>query len=339
MKLLEKYYWVWCVLATLLGLLLPAVNWPLRDAWIWVMGLQVPLLGGAVIISPVTIALMGILFFGGLKIDFAAAVGEFRRPAFLAYMLAMCMIVMPIGIWLITRWLMPEFALGMLVLAAMPAGVVCSSLTEIARGNSALALVGTLATTLVCPVIAPLVISLDTGELAAGGFLALANQSVFMAAILFVPLLAAWLVRRHWPAAVARRRQAFTGISVIFLIMVILTAMSRSSKETLNMVTGDPPKIAILMLYLCGFSAVLNIAGWCMALWRPPADRAALAINSAYVNNALGIAFASGFLVGKFGMQAMLPAVLLEIPMDLAILPVRWYLARKMTAGTARATV
>ncbi|MDD4891441.1 MAG: bile acid:sodium symporter [Phycisphaerae bacterium] len=308
MKFFEKYFWALAVAATLVGLFWPAVGMPFRK---------------------VALFLMGILFFSGLKLDFAAALREFRRPAFLLYVAAMCLVVLPLGIWLLARLVLPQpFALGVLILAVMPAGVVCSSLADIARGNAALALIITLVTTALCPLIAPPIISLATGELLAGGTGRLLAQSAYLAAILFVPLAAAYLVRRFRPALVARHRDAFTGASIVFLTLVILGSMSVASNDCMQWVRSSPLEAVRLTAFLFGFSAVLHVAGYFIAPWRRPEDRAALSITAAYVNNGLGIVFSQAFFFPRFGAAAMLPSVLLEIPMTLAILPVRWYLAR-----------
>ena len=308
LKSVERYFAVLAVAATLLGLIVPVLGWPFRI---------------------VAIPLMGILFFSGLKLDFAAAMREFRKPAFLLYVSIMCMVVLPIGMWLLARWALPEFALGILILALMPAGMAGGPFTDIARGNTALAMVIVLVTSLLCPLVIPSMIGLVTGELAQGGYLLLAYRAAYLAGILFVPMAAAWLVRRRWPESVARHRDAFTGASVVFVLIVILGSMSVASEQCMGMVRSEPFKVVRLAVFLFGFSAIFHVAGYWIAPWRPIEDRAALSICAAYVNNGLGIVFAQTFFVPHFGVEAMLPAVLLEIPMTLAIPVIAWYIARR----------
>ncbi len=308
MKLVEKYFWAICVVVTLLGLLAPAVGAPFR-----------PL---------ITFLLAGILFFTGLKLDFAAAVREFRRPGLQLYVAAMVLVVLPLVAWLAARWLVPAFAVGVLIMAAMPAGMATSSLTDIVRGNAALALVVTLVSSLLCPLVVPVVIGLATGGLTEGGGAYLVRRTGFLAAILFAPLAAAWLVRRLFPALVARHREAFTGLSIVSLALLILGAMSLTSADALELLRRSPRQAVGLIVFLFGFSVVMHLIGYVMAPWRPPADKAALSITTAYVNNGLAIVFAKAFFVARFGVEAMLPSILLEVPMVLAILPVKSYLAR-----------
>jgi BASS family bile acid:Na+ symporter len=306
LKSIEKYFWVVCLAATLLGLFIPASGAPLRRL--------------------ITLFLAGILFFTGLKLDFAAALREFRRPLLLVYVAGTCLVVLPVAIWLLARWLVPTFALGILILGAMPAGMATSSLTDIVRGNAALALVVTLVTSLACPIVAPLVIGLGTDAPLAGGAAYLGQQATYLAFILFAPLGAAYGVRRAFPGPVERCREALTGLAIVSLALLILGAMSATSAACLDLARRAPAQVVGLIVFLCGFSALRHVVGYALAPRRPPADRAALSINCAYVNNGLGIVFAAKFFAPLFGPAAMLPSILLQIPMILAILPVRWYL-------------
>ena len=82
---------------------------------------------------------------------------------------------------------------------------------------------------------------------------------------------------------------------------------------------------------MCFFSASLHVVGYFLAPWRPVADRAALSVNAAYVNNALAIVFATEFFkpIPHLGASAVLPAILLEIPMVLMLLPLTAWVAHR----------
>jgi BASS family bile acid:Na+ symporter len=312
-RFVERYFWALCVAVTLLGLLLPQAGWPF---------------------APVKIVfLAGILFFTGLKIDFRAALAELKRPGLLAYVSLMMLVVLPLGMWGLSLLIAPRFAVGVLIVAAMPAGLAGGSLSDIIGGNAALALVVTLVTSVLCPLLVPWVIAVgtggsaaDTGGLAAGGWAFLLTQALWLAAILFSPLAVAYVVRRLLPGVVARFRPTFTALSIVSLCLLILGVMSDASADFLGLLSRTPWEAVRIIGFMFLFSAVLHVAGYFLAPWRPPADRAALSINAAYVNNGLAMVFAGQFFAGS---EAVLPAVLLEIPMVLAILPLKAYLARR----------
>jgi len=318
-KFIADWFAVFCVGATLLGLLVPEVGAPIAGVW-------------------PKFFLAGILFFTGLKLDFREAGRALSRPWTVVYLAVMLMVVLPMGVYGAARLFLPTgLAVGVMIVAAMPAGLACSSLTDIARGNAALALVVTMVTSLLCPLTTPWIIRLGCGAAPAGaGKEFLLAQAVFLAAILFSPMGAAWLVRSLAPGTVARFREAYTGLSVISLTLLILGAMSGVSVECMTLVREKPLVALTLALFMFGFSAALHLTGYFLAFWRPVADRAAISVNAAYVNNGLAIVFASTFYVTStlagsaepLGADVVMPAILLEIPMILAILPLKLWVRR-----------
>jgi predicted Na+-dependent transporter len=321
----ERWFWAVCLVAVLVGLL-PVPGMALLGA------------------KPCLYTFLGgILFFTGLKIDFAAAWRELRRPWLLIYLAAMLMVVLPLGIWGLARLVVPAFAAGVLIVGAMPAGMACSSLTQISRGNAALALMVTLVTSLACPVVAPLVVGLglESSLEATLGFLA--RQAGFLALLLFVPTAAAYAVRRYFPGWVARHSGGFTGLSILSLCTLIVGIVAATSGDFWAMVrpshgqaeaaaqglAASGKQLAGLFGFMCFFSVSMHLAGYFLAPWRPAGDRAAISIDTAYVNNGLAMVFANEFFRAQYGVAAVLPAVFLEIPMILAVLPLKAWLERR----------
>lgn len=315
----ERWFWAVCVVAVLAGLLAP-LAFP-----------RLALVGNTWCLRTF---LGGILFFTGLKIDFSAAWQEFRRPWVVLLMAVVRLGVMPLLVWLAARQLIPDYALGVLIVAAMPAGMAGSSLTQIARGNAALALVGILVTSLLCPLAAPLVIGVGTGREAGESLRFLAGQSGYLAVILFVPTAAAFLVRRGCTAWVERHREGFTGLSILSLSLLIFGIMASMSRDFWALARAHPGQAAGLFAFMCGFSVAMHLAGYFLAPWRPAADRAAVSVNMAYVNNGLAAVFARDFFKDDFGVGAVVPAIFLEIPMVLAILVLKAWLERRSLKET-----
>jgi predicted Na+-dependent transporter len=133
-------------------------------------------------------------------------------------------------------------------------------------------------------------------------------------------------VRRLFPAAVERHRQGLTGLSILSLTLLIMAIMASVSGRFKALIGQHPWSAVGLLLFMGLFSASMHLAGYFLAPWRPVGDRAAVSINSAYVNNGLAMVFATTFFKGND--FAVLPAIFLEIPMVLAILPLRAWVAR-----------
>ncbi len=333
---IERWFWAFCIGAVLFGLLVPQAKLLIHYPWSADPHdpANLPLLS-----YPWTTKLFlgGILFFTGLKIDFRAAFRELARPWLLIYVTIMLMVVLPLAIYGLARWLVPAFALGVLITATMPAGLAGSSLTDICKGNTALALIVTLVTSAVCPVVTPLVIRLGSGQSAGAGWTFMGQQTLFLALILFLPVAAAALVRRVFPAAVERHREGLTGFSIVSLTLLIAAIMASVSDQFKELVRSDAWQAVWLLLFMTLFSLVMHLAGYFLAPWRPAPDRAALSVNTAYVNNGLAMTFATAFFMSTHGANAVLPAIFLEVPMVLAILPLRAWLARSLGTKPAEA--
>ncbi|HOX08023.1 MAG TPA: bile acid:sodium symporter [Planctomycetota bacterium] len=324
-KHVEKWFWAFCVGAVLVGLLLPPAK--LLVWYPWTADVHDP--NNLPLFKygwTTKVFLGGILFFTGLKIDFRTAFRELSRPWFLLYVSVMVMVVLPLGLWGLAKWLLPGFALGILIVAAMPAGLAGSSLTDICKGNTGLALIVTMVTSAVCPLVTPLVVRVGTGGAGEAGWLLMGQQALMLALLLFLPLAAAALVRRVFPALVERHREGLTGLSILSLSLLIISIMASVSDQFKDLVRRDPWSAVWLILFMAFFSASMHLAGYFLAPWRPVRDRAALSVNTAYVNNGLGMVFATTFFANQ--SEAVLPAIFLEIPMVLAILPLRAWVAR-----------
>lgn len=325
-KFVEKHFAILCVLAVVVGLGWPALGLrPTADIIAVLERLLLPFLAG-------------ILFFTGLKLDFAAAGRELRRPALLVYLWLMLMIVLPLGMWALARVILPDFALGVLILAAMPAGMACATMSDIVRGNISLAMVLILITSLLCPITVPLLTRLVVGPGGGGAMGYLLRQSAFLAITLFSPVAAAWLVRRAAPKFVARHREKYTGLSITSLVLLIVSIMSTVSDRTIDLLRAEPLRVGGIALFCVGFTAFFYLAGFWLTPWRAMTDRAAIAICAAYVNNGLAMVFANRFWVDRVGVEAILPAILLEAPMVLAIPIVRAILARRERSAGADVT-
>lgn len=304
MRHVERLFWLICLAAIGFGLFLPVTG-------LW--------------LKPYSrYCLMAILFFTYLKIDWRDVVHHVRKPLFLAYMAAIILFVLPVGIWAAAQVAVPAFTIGIVILASMPSGVAGSSLTHVAGGNAALALVGTTLTTFLAPLTIPLMVRWLGGHALGGeGTVQLLRQTEWLALVLFTPAVLAWIVRRVLPRFVERQKGRLTGMSIIALGLLILAIVATNSEPALRLARETPGRAAGLFAFMAFFSVSRHLSAFAWAFWRPWQDRVGLSINSAYVNNGLAMTFAAEFF--KDVPEAVLPSVLVEITMVLCILPLkRW---------------
>ena len=224
---------------------------------------------------------------------------------------------MPVITYFIFKLITPEFALGFLIIGAVPAGMAGGALTDLCKGNVSLALTVTLITSLICPLTIPLLILILTGS--ETSVFMLLRQSGMLTILIIVPLILSRISRKLKPRFIKRSKEFFTPFSIISLCLMILGAMSKNSETFL----AYKAKGLLLLGCVFLFSAFFHIAGYFIAIKRPIADRVALSVNTAYINNGLAIVFAMSF----FGNmpEAILPALLIEFPMIIMIVPLKYY--------------
>ena len=85
----------------------------------------------------------------------------------------------------------------------------------------------------------------------------------------------------------------------------------------------------ILIPYLIVLFAILLLIGYFSVFSLPKKDRIAVAINTAFMNNGLAIVFGLSYFMGDFKAEAILPSILVEIPMAFMIAPLRFLVNKK----------
>jgi BASS family bile acid:Na+ symporter len=304
-KLIERYFWLCLLVAVALGLTLPAfgmhLTFLLLPAWMLVM------------------------FLTCLKVDVADVIRHMRQPVFIAYVVGFDMVLVPVATYLVARALVDqELAMGLFLLAAMPAGVASAFFTDLARGNVSLALVISLVTTLLGPFTVAGLLPLLTGT---SVHLDLAHLFVTLLLFSFVPFLASQLVRRTATAAVSRTQSAYSSIRVLAMSLVVYTVIATAATE----IVSDPLALMPQLLLLYALFVGLHIAGYMMAPWRNGEDRIALSATKSYMNNGLAIVLAYAF----FTPRVALMMVLSQAPWYTLLGPFK-YVAGRHAGGAAR---
>ena len=296
-SLFGKRFWIAGYAALAGGLFLPIEVPHARQAIVPVLGL--------------------VLFFSCLKLELASVFAALRGRTALgrvAGLTALKLVVLPVTAWLLARLVAPSFSLGVLLVAAMPAGMASVAFTDVHRGHVALALVLLVSTSLLCPLTVPLLleaaIAIEGASIPAASGGDLAGRAAFIALLLVVPFALAQLLRRVAPRFVARHAVRFTPLALVALTVMIFLAttatraawFARGFKELL------PPLLATSLA-----SAVFLAAAVALGRRRPRADAVACACGAVFLNHGLGVAFGLGFF-GQYP-TVYLPAILMVVPM------------------------
>lgn len=291
-SLVGPYFWIPSYLALGLGFVLPGEDWS--------------------VLSPlVPVLLGGILFFSCLRIPFASvrgAVCDRSRWGRVAWLGALKLLAIPLAAWGLTRLVAPEWAAGVLLVVAMPAGLSSIALTDLQRGSAVLALLLVVATSLLSPLTVPGLLAVFAGG--APDALAVAGRALYILALLAVPFALAQGVRAAVPALVARHHHRWGRGAITCSVLLVLTAVLVARPAW----RGFAPADFLLPLGLVVGATLVTWGAALLAARRLPQDESvAFACAALYMNNGLAVAFAARFFPGQAHM--LLPAVAMQVPM------------------------
>lgn len=186
--------------------------------------------------------------------DFGRAL---RRPQGLAIGLACQYGIMPLlGFTLVTVLdLSDAVAVGVLIIACMPGGTTSNMFTYFARGNLALSVLMTVASTVCGVVMIPLLLAVYAGALD----LTIPNENIVIAlAIMLVPVALGMLIRRSGTRAGAITERMGSLLGILFILFLIGAWVPRNWQFLMEADGGI--YVAALTLGLAGIAFGYGVA-------------------------------------------------------------------------------
>ncbi|MCW9032777.1 MAG: bile acid:sodium symporter family protein [Rhodospirillales bacterium] len=263
------------------------------------------------ILLPLSLAF--IMFSMGL----ALVVDDFRRvlkyPKAMIYGLSSQMVLLPLIAFFIAIIfpMNPEFAVGIVILAACPGGITSNLLTHLARGDTALSVSLTAVTSLVGVLTVPLIVNLGLAHFV--GMTEMVNLpigkmvlGVFVISTL--PLLAGMALRHYkemwalWIEPKARKAATF-----VFVLIVAATFTGQWGSITDHFVEIGPAVVALNILTMgAGFFG----ARW---LYLDRGQSVAISLECGLQNAAMGIFVAATLLANT---MMVIPSVIYALVMN-----------------------
>ena len=193
----------------------------------------------------------------------------------------------------------PEIAAGIVLIGCSPSGLASNVMSYLAKANLALSITITSVTTLLAPVVTPLLM-----KLLAGAFIEidLVKMMWDIVKMVIIPIGAGLIFNRflHGKAAWLDRAMPLLSMAGIALIIVIITAAGRDSLLSIG-------------LLLIGLMLVHNLAGYFLGYWSArmfgmnERDCRTLAIEVGMQNGGLASGIAKE--MGKIATVGLAPAV------------------------------
>jgi BASS family bile acid:Na+ symporter len=268
-------------------------------------------------LQPAIFPLLALVMFGmGVTLSVEQFIAVRRRPELVALGLGLQFGVMPLAAWAI-GWalaLPPEIAAGLILVGACPGGTASNVVTYLAKGDVALSITLTTASTLFAIVLTPALTWIYLGE---GVTLDPWGMMGSIAQVVIAPVAAGLLVSRLLGRRLRLIQTIFPAVSVlaIVLIIAIIVALNAGSLRQIGMAAT----IAVILHNGLGLAAGYWLA---RAFVRDEIIARTLSIEVGMQNSGLAAALA----VTLFGPAAALPGALFSIWHNLsgAVLAAWW---------------
>ena len=267
-KLISDYMGVLVLLAAL-----AALAWP--DAF---SGIK------PTVINP----LLGVIMFGmgmALRTDDFRVV--FSRPKDVIIGCLAQFTVMPLLALGLSRLfsLDESLTVGMVLVGCCPGGTASNVITYLAKGDLALSVGMTATSTLLAPVLTPLLVWLSVGKSVDVDVAAMLLSILW---VVILPIAAGLVVKRLWPRFSDRATDYLPAVSSLAIALIVLIVISASAHRLL--LGGAVIIVAVALHNLCGLAL-----GWLIGrvMRLPDAKRRAISIEVGMQNSGLASSLAT----------------------------------------------
>jgi BASS family bile acid:Na+ symporter len=261
------------------------------------MGVLVLLSAVAALLFPDTLShlkprlinpLLGVIMFGmGLTLkpeDFRVV---FSRPK---DVLAGCLAqftVMPLLAFALTRIFRLEeaLAIGVILVGCCPGGTASNVITFLAKGDLALSVGMTATSTLLAPVLTPLLVWLLAGETVDVDVVGMLLSILW---VVILPIVLGLVVKRIWPRTTERAAGYLPALSSLAICVIVLIVIAANAHKLL---AGGWVILLVVMLHnVCGLAAGYLIG---LLLHLSPAKRRAVSVEVGMQNSGLASSLAT----------------------------------------------
>ncbi len=261
------------------------------------MGLLVLLSALAALVFPDTLShlkprlinpLLGVIMFGmGLTLRAEDFKVVFSRPRDVLIGCLAQFTVMPLLAFALARIFRLEeaLAIGVILVGCCPGGTASNVITYLAKGDLALSVGMTAVSTLLAPVLTPLLVWLLAGATVDVDVIGMLLSILW---VVILPIALGLLVKRFWPRTTDRASAYLPALSSLAICVIVLIVIAANAHKLL---AGGLVILLVVVLHnLCGLGAGYLIGS---LLRLPPAKRRAISIEVGMQNSGLASSLAT----------------------------------------------
>ena len=261
------------------------------------MGVLVLLSAVAALLFPDTLShlkprlinpLLGIIMFGmGLTLKTEDFRVVFSRPRDVLVGCLAQFTVMPLLAFALTRVFRLEeaLAIGVILVGCCPGGTASNVITFLARGDLALSVGMTAMSTLLAPVLTPLLVWLLAGEMVD---VDVAGMLLSILWVVILPIALGLVVKRIWPRTTEQAAGYLPALSSLAICLIVLIVIAANAHKLLS--GGWIVLLVVVLHNICGLAAGYLIG---LLLHLSPAKRRAVSIEVGMQNSGLASSLAT----------------------------------------------
>lgn len=275
---ITKYMAVMILVAAIVSFLCPSIMGHIRTSWV------TPLLGC-------------VMFGMGLTLDLKDFVRVFSRPKDVLAGFVCQFTIMPLLAVALCRLfsLPPELAVGVILVGCCPGGTSSNVITYLSKGDVALSVSMTGVSTLLAPVMTPLLV-----RLFAGTYIPVDFWGMFLSIVevIIVPVALGLVVRHFLPKATAAVTEYLPAFSTVVIALIVIAVVSANAGQLHT--CGLVVIVVVILHNVCGY-LLGYLAGSLLRM--SPAKRTAVSVEVGMQNSGLACSLAST----HFASMAMAP--------------------------------
>lgn len=255
-------------------------------------------------LGPAVNWLLALIMLGmGMTLRVSDVTAAVSKPLALATGVVAQFVVMPLVGWLLTQVfsLDPLLAVGVILVGSAPGGTASNVMVYMARGDTALSVAMTTVSTLLAPLLTPLLVLWLAGDYLPVDFWGL-FRSILQ--IVVVPVVLGVLLRLWVPKVVESLVDVMPLVSVVGITVVVMAVVAGSADTVLS----AGLVVAVVVVLHNGIGLLLGyLAGRAVGL--DEYERRAVAIEVGMQNSGL----AAGLAATHFSPAAALPAAIFSV--------------------------
>ncbi len=232
--------------------------------------------------------LLGVIMFGmGMTLQFDDFKVVFSRPRDVLTGCLAQFTVMPLLAWLLSRMFALDEALtvGVVLVGCCPGGTASNVITYLARGDLALSVGMTATSTLLAPVVTPLLVWLLAGKTVDVNVLGMLLSILW---VVILPIVAGLTVKRLWPQLSVQATAYLPALSSLAICLIVLIIIAANASKLLS---GGMIIVLVVVLHnVAGLLLGYGI-GWLTGM--TDAKRRAVSIEVGMQNSGLASSLAT----------------------------------------------